>query len=165
MDRRGFLTQAPLIAAAGAISARDLASRPGGLTRVSNISGNAGCSPIPCNPGDPPSPNMPREAAFRLLYDSPSIRREVRERLVQEARYAVTLATIDPDIAILKSVSPMAKLFLARQRYVEVSLKKAMNEQNSFFTNGHGPVQDFLSQKAHDLMWGEKSLLSSILGT
>lgn len=159
MDRRGFLTQAPFFVAAGAISARDLAGHaPGGIMHLP--SSNA---PSPYRPEAPPPPNMPREAAFKLLQSSAPLRNEIRKRLFEDSKYAVTPNTIDPDIAILKSVSPMAKLFLARQRYVELGIEATLHDQT--FSGMHGRLRDFMDQKAHDLMWGEKSLLSSILGT
>lgn len=164
MDRRGFLSKAPLAVAGAAISANEIKQNVGGFVKIPS-GGVVGIA----NPAteyydgapEPNVPNMPRDAAFKLLGQNPLIRREVRSRLVQDAKYAVTPNNIDPDIAILKSISPMAKLFLARQRYIERGIVAALEDNT--FSGMHGRLRDFVEQKAHELMWAPKNLLSDYL--
>jgi hypothetical protein len=164
--RRGFLTKVPLAVAGAALSANEIARGHGALMDRHTNAGfggvTKGCDPSPCNPGVPPAPNMPREAAFKLLSKSATIRKEIRMRLVEDSKFAISPSNIDPDIAILRSLSPMAKLTLARQRYVENGIEAALKDRT--FSGMHGRLHDFLSEKAHELMWSEKSIIQTILG-
>lgn len=162
-DRRSFLSKAPLAVAGAAISANEIGQRVGGVTTGSTPRGGwniAERNPSPDCPDNPPAPNMPREAAFKMLSQNASVRREVHSRLVQDAKYAITPANIDPDIAILRSISPMAKLTLARQRYIERGLESTFQIDGGF---GSGWLRDFIGNKVHDLMWSPKTLLSDYL--
>jgi len=163
MDRRDFLGKAPLLAAAGALSAHNVAQQVGGIVRNATPSGEgakqAGVWDGPSNPGNPPAPNMLREAAEEFLRKSPLFRRQIYEHALVDAKYAIGPQQIDPDIAVLRSLSPMAKLTFARQRYAAQQVEKALN-MKPFPSNN---VTDFVHQKIHDLMWDRPSI-ATLLG-
>lgn len=167
--RRDFLSKSAMIAAAGAISVNEIKHKAGDIMNVPSGNGGMGsANPTPEYYDGPRSntlessvPNMPREAAFKLLGENFLVRREIREQLAKDAKYAITPSNIDPDIAILKSLSPMAKLTFARQRYIERGTEALFKDET--FSGIHGRTRDILHQKLHDLMWSPKNLLSDYL--
>lgn len=87
---------------------------------------------------------MPEWRAARLAMADPDIR-----ALLVAAAYAQhrVVTSVDPDIEVLRSFSPMAKITFQRQRNVQRMLDSATEE----------PVWSFAS-KAHEfikkIMWG-----------
>jgi hypothetical protein len=97
----------------------------------------------------PTPPKIPRESALtRLLLDNNTIT-ELRSRLFAETHPSA----IDPDLMVLKSLSPMAKLAYQRQREVERKLKELANPDLNF------PKQwtlagAWLEERIGKMMWG-----------
>jgi hypothetical protein len=101
----------------------------------------------------PIPPRMPHEEAWQQALLNPDWRREVEATLYFSQR---DITAIDPDLMILKAVSPMAKLTLQRRRNVQRQLDALYKPQ--YHHNGPENLynwgRDILEQKVRDLMWG-----------
>jgi len=119
----------------------------GGGTSSNPISGGYGIAQgkVPT----PIAPKISRESALaRLLLDNNAIA-ELRSRLFAEIRPSA----IDPDLLILKSLSPMAKLAHQRQREVERKLKELTNTDPNF-PRQWSLTGDWLEKYIDKMMWG-----------
>jgi hypothetical protein len=87
-----------------------------------------GAAQAECGPLNHPYPQMPKGPkiqewqAMRLAMQDPDIRRLVVSQTFEQQRI---VASIDPDIEVLRSFSPMAKITFQRQRNVERAIQQA----------------------------------------
>lgn len=94
----------------------------------------------------PQGPKMQEWQAVRLAMLDPDVK-----KLLMEAAYAQNrvVSQVDPDIEVLRSLSPMAKITFQRQRNVAKALKDATEEPIwSWGQRGREYIQK--------LMWGHQ---------
>jgi hypothetical protein len=144
MNRRGILG-----ALAGAATVGNAGIGPVG--RDLGISGATQGSQFGMNvaaSGQKP-PRMDISLARRLVFGDAEALAEIRDELFAEQRN-VTMAMIDPDISIMKSWSPMAKLAFQRQRNVERAIDQLRDPprfgRSLLFLNS-------LNERLNKLMW------------
>jgi hypothetical protein len=102
-------------------------------------------SPTPMNP------LMEHSAAIARTLGDVSLREQVRGKLFEQFQH---VSEIDPDLQILKSLSPMVKLTITRQRRVEREMRKIFSFESSSGPQEWSPVRDLVYQHVHRLMWG-----------
>lgn len=73
------------------------------------------------------NPLIDHATAMRLIFGDAAVLAEIREELAEENRY---VASIDPDLAVMRCFSPMAKVTFQRQRNIDRALAEAMDERN-----------------------------------
>lgn len=122
MNRRGFMRALGMGAAAAPIAgkqiAEEAAAKLAGVYTGGGIS-SAGLSAAPQS-SDDPSPE-----AYRFSLKIPHVREEVERMLFQQERL---VGYIDPDIAVMRSVSLSAKICYQRKRNVERRMEELQNE-------------------------------------
>lgn len=118
-DRRGFLGilgAAPLFGGAIAENigrdAQAMGLSQGGLPGASQL-------------GVKVNPRMEQKSALRMIFGDAEALAEIRDELFAAQRH---VTAIDPDILIMKSWSPMAKLTFQKQRNVERALAELQEE-------------------------------------
>jgi hypothetical protein len=96
-------------------------------------------------------PLMEHSSALRRVLGDAFLRAQVRAQIYEELRYS---SEIDPDIAILKSLSPMAKIAFTRRRRVERQLKEAFTF-NFDQPQPYSHARELVSRHIQSLMWGK----------
>lgn len=96
----------------------------------------------------PSKPIVEQAAATRMIFGDAEALTEIRNELYAENRY---VPVIDPDIAIMKSWSDMAKITFQRQRNVERALAELQEER---WDRPQRYVRAF-TQRLNKLMWGK----------
>jgi hypothetical protein len=145
MNRRsilGVLGGAPFAAKAVArevISSGSIAP-PASLYQGSQA-GIAGAS-------NPINPLMERSHALRTIFADAKAIAEMRDELFEQHRF---IPSIDPDIAIMRSWSDMAKITFQRQRNVE----RAWVELQEARLDRPGRYLRALEERLQKLMWGQ----------
>jgi hypothetical protein len=131
------------------------------VSKIKELSGYGGGGGIPAgaysgpyidkaaNSTAPTAPKISRESALARLFRDNNTITELRSRLFAESRPSA----IDPDIMILKSLSPMAKLTYQRQREVEQKLKDLTN-YNPNIPRQWSLAGAWLEECIGKMMWG-----------
>lgn len=99
----------------------------------------------------PTAPLMERAAAWTRVLGNVFLRDQVRASLYEQYRHSTE---IYPDLLILKSLSPMAKIALSRQRRVEQELTQVFAPEDNSVPEPYSPARHFLEQHVQQLMWG-----------
>ena len=97
----------------------------------------------------PKAPLMDHKSALTKCFGDIFLRARVRAQLYDQYRFC---SDIDPDLAVLKSVSPMAKIALTRQRRVERELQDVFSIENG--PRPYSYARDMLNMHVQKLMWG-----------
>lgn len=146
MNRRGILGMLGAAPFAGGAIGQDVASL---------MTGNAGTGLASNAAGGLSSmgrasskPLMERQSAMQLILGDSRAMAEIRDELWAEQR---TVTQVDPDLLVLKSFSPMAKITFQRQRNVERALADALDDRYDM------PRRYIraLSSRLDKLMWGK----------
>lgn len=93
------------------------------------------------------NPLMERGNALKIIFGDANALAEIRDELFAENR---TIQSVDPDIAILKSLSPMAKITFQRQRNVERALAELQSER----WDGPQRYVRVFEERLQKMMWG-----------
>lgn len=95
-----------------------------------------------------PANPHPRPRRYATLQEAlvrvPGLREQIRERLIDEHR---VVHHIDPDLAILRSISPMAKIAYQRQRNVEQALERILQGER---------IKTSLYGFINNVLWGDE---------
>lgn len=94
-------------------------------------------------------PLMKSDRALRLIFSDAAALAEIRSEIFDQQRQYST--NIDPDIMVLKSLSPMAKITFQRQRNVERELADLQEER---WDRPQKYVRA-LQSRVQKLMWGK----------
>jgi hypothetical protein len=97
----------------------------------------------------PQPPRMSRPSAMRTIFGDKDALAEIRDELFRENR---VIAGLDPDIAIMKSWSPMAKITFQRQRNVDLALARLQDAQS--WDRSPGMWVRAIEDRLQKLMWG-----------
>lgn len=94
----------------------------------------------------PISPRMEHKSAIRLIFGDTEALAEIRSELFAEQRH---ISSIDPDILVMKTWSPMAKLTFQKRRNVERALAELQDDR---FDRPTRYVRAF-TDRLQKLMW------------
>lgn len=102
-------------------------------------------NPMPTGATKVAPPKMSRHAAQALIRSNPEVLAQIRSELAK--RVKANEHMIDPDLAVLRAFSPMAKLVFTHQRRVEELFTHEIGIKKPFF--------DVAERYIRKLMWGE----------
>lgn len=144
LSRRGALAGLASVPGLASTLGKNLLSEGGNALCFSEVQEANSFSP----PGTtvPISQKMSELEAHQALMQIPELRDLFTSGLYEQYR---NVTYIDPDIAVLRSFSPMAKITFQRQRIVNRNIE--VRTAQSYFRRGAlEKVQDFIYKK----MWG-----------
>ena len=95
------------------------------------------------------APHMDHKSALAKVFGDVFLRAKMRAQLYEQYRFCVD---IDPDIAVLKSLSPMAKITITRQRRVERELQDVFTIPDC--PRPYSFAHDMVNKYVQKLMWG-----------
>lgn len=104
------------------------------------------CAPTPM------IPKMGHASAIAKVFGDIVLRAQVRARLFAQYKND---PQIDPDLLVLKSLSPMAKLTITRQRRVEREMESIFSWNREDGPQPYSSVRSMVEQQIHMLMWGK----------
>lgn len=119
------------------------ANAVGGINGLGNTQASPPTTPYP-TPDRPQMAKVPEWRALRLAMQDPDLRREIVSMAFEQHR---TVLSVDPDIEVMRSFSPMAKITFQRQRnvgrYIQQQTETPKWEMFS-------PLREFIKKA----MWG-----------
>lgn len=142
---------ATILGAVGGSKVFSRADTAGNMPSMPPPSGYAeqGCDPCTATPT---APLVERGKAMARIFGDAVLKGQVRARLYEQFR---GVNEIDPDLLVLKSLSPMAKLAITRQRRVESEMQKIYTlAYDHNVPQPYSPMRDFLESHVRKLMWG-----------
>lgn len=122
MNRRSILG----IMAGAPFAAKTVAKDVAGATSYGYMGAQAANAGSGSQKGLLDTPLVQRDNALKMIFSNPASFAEICDELFAEQR---TVFTVDPDIAVLKSFSDMAKITFQRQRNVERALAELQDER------------------------------------